>query len=763
MEAHVGMCDATLDFANKLIFTEPIKRLLMAVTEDAHVLLVELSKSLAMYYVVREYGKFSIEKLCAFDVEGRFVCFDESSQLFVVHSKSSSSLKLYETVSGNIVSTNTHALLTTLSSAAFLKPYPHILAAIHSDKILSLWDMRDITFVLQTALEEPPKEILNGEDSNYIIITTTNARVEVFAFEMSEDQIIVTKEFAVSPQIVNVGSSVLLEGRNQVVLVDKAGSVSIVDLSSRLVAAKIPLTVPISDSLYNLIDNKDGKFTVVLITESRLLKNTYELSCIEETKEDVQSFLSPEEELDIEQFIAKSEPSTDTLLNKAKAQTKKRWQCQATVNMLEQSAPRPNSILIPANIQIKEKTIYDVNAKEMSKLSRKDPGKNLAVSNLALRVDYPVTFHTKIKSSGYGKAPEALKYTAGAKKKKLQKSVPKPVSKKTSIYSQGYPINFAVSFVLMAKAVMDTMKSPIVCVQYSNSGEVIAAGTQHGNVELLYLGAKTETVPLKIHTSGINSLAFSSSDKYLLTSSSDKSASMWKVLGNNRGNLLLQLKQEYTNIESLASQKKEQAKSFAKEVRKASFYYQDLLIALASENVLRFYSYEIVDPKLKDDVKRLQSKVRYKEVQRYTLRDVQSITTFAVHNRVKSHYALVVGSNKSLHLYNVNMCEQVFSLDESQGRTIHTAKFFEGSDFVGSQGSEYNIFGTASLDSTIKVWDVRQSGAVRSYSDHANRMVHVGFDFSPCMRYVVSGSEDRNFVVYDMRVDGKYVWLSQRQ
>eukprot|EP00826_Nyctotherus_ovalis_P032117 TRINITY_DN25938_c0_g1_i1.p1 TRINITY_DN25938_c0_g1~~TRINITY_DN25938_c0_g1_i1.p1 ORF type:complete len:395 (+),score=77.28 TRINITY_DN25938_c0_g1_i1:122-1306(+) len=309
----------------------------------------------------------------------------------------------------------------------------------------------------------------------------------------------------------------------------------------------------------------------------------------------------------------------------------------------------------------------------------------------------------------------------------------------------------------MLKATVDTMKSPIVCVQYSNSGEVIAAGTQHGNVELLYLGAKTEVVPLKIHTSGINSLAFSSGDKYLLTSSSDKSASMWKVLGTDRGNLLLQLRQEHTNIESLALQKKEQVKSFVKEVRKASFYYQDLLIALASENILRFYSYEIVDPKLKDDVKRLQSKVRYKEVQRYTLRDAQSITTFAIHNRIKSHYALIVGSNKSLHLYNINMCEEVFSLNESQGRTIHTAKFFEGSDFVGSQGSEYNIFGTASLDSTIKVWDVRQSGAVRSYSDHANRMVHVGFDFSPCMRYVVSGSEDRNFVVYDMRVDGKYL------
>jgi len=296
------------------------------------------------------------------------------------------------------------------------------------------------------------------------------------------------------------------------------------------------------------------------------------------------------------------------------------------------------------------------------------------------------------------------------------------------------------------------MKSPIVCTQYSNNGDIIAAGTQHGNVDLLYLGAKTEAVPLKMHIASINSLAFSSNDKYLIVGSSDKSASMWKVFGSDRGNLLLQLKQEQGNIEG-----QKNVKPFAKEVRKASFYYKDLLIAVASENILRFYSYKIVDPKLKDDIKRLQSKVRYKEVHRYTLRDVQSITTFGIHNCIKSHYALIVGSNKSIRLYDVDMCEEVFSLDESQGRSIHTAKFFKGSDFVGRQGSEYNIFGTASLDSTLKIWDVRQSTSVRTYTDHANRMINVGFDFSPCMRYIVSGSEDRNFVVYDLRVNGKYV------
>ncbi len=85
---------------------------------------------------------------------------------------------------------------------------------------------------------------------------------------------------------------------------------------------------------------------------------------------------------------------------------------------------------------------------------------------------------------------------------------------------------------------------------------------------------------------------------------------MWQLQGGKRGELLLQVKHETTNIESIMLQKKvgESSNLFTKEIRKAQFYYQDLLMCVASGNVLGFYAYEMVDPKLKDDVKRLQSK-----------------------------------------------------------------------------------------------------------------------------------------------------------
>eukprot|EP00831_Metopus_contortus_P050875 TRINITY_DN42758_c0_g1_i1.p1 TRINITY_DN42758_c0_g1~~TRINITY_DN42758_c0_g1_i1.p1 ORF type:complete len:328 (+),score=27.34 TRINITY_DN42758_c0_g1_i1:167-1150(+) len=295
-------------------------------------------------------------------------------------------------------------------------------------------------------------------------------------------------------------------------------------------------------------------------------------------------------------------------------------------------------------------------------------------------------------------------------------------------------------WIFMLKAVqaiflldLGVMKSPIVKVQYSNNGGMLCAGCQHGNVEVFYLGAKTEIVVLKGHTGAINSIHWSANEKFVVVASADKSASLWQASGTKRGELLLRMNYEQTNVESVMLQKKALAETtLSKEVKKAQFYYQDLLLALGFGNSLCFYSYEMVDPKLKDDVKRLQSKVRYKAVQKYNIREAQGITAFDLHNRIRSHLAVVSGTNKSLYLYDVNMDEEVSCMKETHGRNIHTVKFAEGSEYGESQASMYNIFASSSLDSQIKLWDVRTNVPIRVYADHTNRMLPLGLSFSPC-------------------------------
>lgn len=113
-------------------------------------------------------------------------------------------------------------------------------------------------------------------------------------------------------------------------------------------------------------------------------------------------------------------------------------------------------------------------------------------------------------------------------------------------------------------------------------------------------------------------------------------------------------------------------------------------------------------------------------------------------------------------MYDVNTDEKVFVLKEAHSRAIHTLKFAQGSDYTGAHGDMYNIFGSSSLDNTLKLWDIRMQSPIRTYEEHVNRSLEIGFTFSPCMRYIVTGSEERCFAIYDLRVDKKMVTLNFR-
>merc|ERR1712159_602292 len=57
----------------------------------------------------------------------------------------------------------------------------------------------------------------------------------------------------------------------------------------------------------------------------------------------------------------------------------------------------------------------------------------------------------------------------------------------------------------------------------------------------------------------------------------------------------------------------------------------------------------------------------------------------------------------------------------------------------------------------VKLWDLRKpGGCVRLFHSHVNRTHAVGCAFSPCMRYIATGSEDHRAFLYDVS-SGKVV------
>ena len=49
------------------------------------------------------------------------------------------------------------------------------------------------------------------------------------------------------------------------------------------------------------------------------------------------------------------------------------------------------------------------------------------------------------------------------------------------------------------------------------------------------------------------------------------------------------------------------------------------------------------------------------------------------------------------------------------------------------------------------MWDLRADACVMSFGNHVNRVHPIGMAFSPCMRYVACGSEDKLCYLYDVR------------
>lgn len=93
-------------------------------------------------------------------------------------------------------------------------------------------------------------------------------------------------------------------------------------------------------------------------------------------------------------------------------------------------------------------------------------------------VNLPVTFHKKIKSSGYGTKPEALKYS---KSKKIQKLKKMFVTR--DFYSLPLPLTIPEETKFLCKTPMHT--KPITRIKYSNQGLLLASASNDMTISIL--------------------------------------------------------------------------------------------------------------------------------------------------------------------------------------------------------------------------------------------------------------------------------------
>jgi len=79
-----------------------------------------------------------------------------------------------------------------------------------------------------------------------------------------------------------------------------------------------------------------------------------------------------------------------------------------------------------------------------------------------------------------------------------------------------------------------------------------------------------------------------------------------------------------------------------------------------------------------------------------------------------------------------------------------------GSSYASLPAETYDLFLTAAQCDGVTLWDLRSDRCIRRFTEHVGRANPVGLDFSPCGRFIATGSEDKAAYLYDVRA-GRYL------
>jgi WD40 repeat protein len=144
-----------------------------------------------------------------------------------------------------------------------------------------------------------------------------------------------------------------------------------------------------------------------------------------------------------------------------------------------------------------------------------------------------------------------------------------------------------------------------------------------------------------------------------------------------------------------------------------------------------------------------------------------NVLSVACLNSIMSPYILFSDSSKSVYLYDCSRASTHSQSPDSVIRTwsnahtkavSHISLFDYGAPFSPNSTPEspsyqHNLFMTIAPDSVIKLWDIRAREPSRSFTSHTYRssLSRIRCSFSPCGRFIASGSEDSRGYVYDLR------------
>ncbi|XP_074657849.1 WD repeat-containing protein 27-like [Tubulanus polymorphus] len=409
----------------------------------------------------------------------------------------------------------------------------------------------------------------------------------------------------------------------------------------------------------------------------------------------------------------------------------------------------------PLRAELVPKTKEAKPAKKLSSLSTRRPSLPGSLDKKGkIASDQPVTYHSKVKSSGYSsESPKKLMFQPHLNVRKQKPTTQKP-NRSMSLNGckslmKEYPMDGVAPTVLNSKIDVDISPTAINSMHFSGDGQYFACALANKSSVLFKhpLREQSKAVALSGHKDAVCSINWSKENCWLISGSDDRSAAIWSP---EQVDPVIVLDKSFSNFDK---DDKENS-PFTKAIKHAQFYYMDKFILLTCGNSFSLYKYHL-DP-VKSDIKRYVSSSRYKLVKKFQMDNMQSISAFTAVNSFYSYIVLIAGSNKSIDVYDMNSGKSVLLLEDIHTKPVHQIAQNEGSAFVSHASNAYDLFVTSSAGDCIKMWDLRTRRCVRRFEGHKNRVYPCGLSISPCGRFIATGAEDKSAYIYDVR-SGDYL------
>ncbi|GMI03478.1 hypothetical protein TrRE_jg12483, partial [Triparma retinervis] len=230
----------------------------------------------------------------------------------------------------------------------------------------------------------------------------------------------------------------------------------------------------------------------------------------------------------------------------------------------------------------------------------------------------------------------------------------------------------------------------------------------------------------------------------------DKLKSRVTFSATNGKNLLAFRNAVYSTVRNAKNQTRTSLQplvELGKDSRNACFFYGDKFLASSEGPNVSLHLYN------------LQSS-QTKQVAAFQPSPSHSVLALSCLNAASSNLIFTLHSDRSLHLHDVSTSTPYWSVPAASGRRAsHSLAVPPLSPNASVPPSMCDLVACSSPDEggLISLWDVRTSGpAARFKGGHVNRhRTTCRANFSPCMRYISTGSEDGVAAYYDLRMGGK--------